>query len=84
MAGLFIRWLDEFVHLEDAGYLTVALVGLRLLLRVIDDQLVPPEWLMISAIALLFLWGFSQRTLTTSTIEKPETVEEPEKSQVPK
>ncbi len=84
MAGLFIRWLDEFVHLEDAGYLTVALVGLRLLLRVIDNQLVPPEWLMISAIALLFLWGFSQRTLTTSTIEKPETVEEPEKSEVPK
>ncbi|WP_250124805.1 DUF475 domain-containing protein [Chroococcidiopsis sp. CCMEE 29] len=84
MAGLFIRWLDEFVHLEDAGYLTVALVGLRLLLRVIDDQLVPPEWLMISAIALLFLWGFSQRTLTTSTIEKPETVEEPEKSEVSK
>lgn len=84
MAGLFIRWLDEFVHLEDAGYLTVALVGLRLLLRVIDDQLVPPEWLMIGAIALLFLWGFSQRTLTTSTIEKPETVEEPEKSEVSK
>jgi len=32
MAGLFIRWLDEFAHLEDAGYITVALVGLRLLL----------------------------------------------------
>lgn len=24
MAGLFIRWLDEFTHLEDAGYITVA------------------------------------------------------------
>jgi len=23
MAGLFIRWLDEYVHLEDAGYITV-------------------------------------------------------------
>ncbi len=30
MAGLFIRWLDEYVYLEDAGYITVALVGLRL------------------------------------------------------
>jgi len=28
MAGLFIRWLDEFAHLEDAGYITVALVGI--------------------------------------------------------
>ncbi|HEY9615490.1 MAG TPA: DUF475 domain-containing protein [Microcoleaceae cyanobacterium] len=62
MAGLFIRWLDEFTHLEDAGYITVALVGFRLLLRVINDQLVPPEWLMVSAIGLIFLWGFSKRS----------------------
>lgn len=61
MAGLFIRWLDEFVHLEDAGYVTVGLVGLRLLLKVFNDDLVPPEWLMIAAIAALFVWGFSKR-----------------------
>ncbi|MBW4580545.1 MAG: DUF475 domain-containing protein [Tildeniella nuda ZEHNDER 1965/U140] len=61
MAGLFIRWLKEFQHLQDAGYVTVALVGLRLLLRVINPALVPPEWTMISAIALIFLWGFSKR-----------------------
>lgn len=61
MAGLFIRWLDEFVYLEDAGYVTVAFVGLRLLVRVFNDQLVPPDWLMISAIGVLFLWGFSKR-----------------------
>jgi len=30
MAGLFIRWLDEFAHLECRLYITVALVGLRL------------------------------------------------------
>lgn len=64
MAGLFIRWLDEYVHLEDAGYITVALVGLRLLLRVINEVIVPPEWAMIFAIALIFIWGFSQRTVT--------------------
>lgn len=62
MAGLFIRWLDEFVHLGDAGYITVGLVGVRLLLRAINPDLVPPEWLMISTIALIFLWGFSKRT----------------------
>ncbi|MBW4470712.1 MAG: TerC family protein [Stenomitos rutilans HA7619-LM2] len=64
MAGLFIRWLKEFEYLEDAGYLTVALVGLRLLVRVFNDALVPPEWVMISAIALIFLWGFSKRNDT--------------------
>jgi YkoY family integral membrane protein len=61
MAGLFIRWLDEFTHLEDAGYITVALVGMRLLIRVVNESYVPPEWLMITAIALIFLWGFSER-----------------------
>lgn len=61
MAGLFIRWLDEFTHLEDAGYITVSFVGFRLLLRVINDALVPPEWLMVSAIAIIFVWGFSKR-----------------------
>ncbi|OWY65597.1 hypothetical protein B7486_41025 [cyanobacterium TDX16] len=83
MAGLFIRWLDEFTHLEDAGYITVALVGLRLLLRVANDALVPPEWLMITAIALLFLWGFSKRNVEDS----PEAIvptENKEKAEVPK
>jgi YkoY family integral membrane protein len=61
MAGLFIRWLDEFVHLEDAGYVTVGLVGLRLLVKVINDNLVPPQWMVVSSIALIFFWGFSKR-----------------------
>lgn len=61
MAGLFIRWINEYVHLETAGYLTVGLVGLRLLLKVINDSLVPPEWLLITLTLMLFIWGFSQR-----------------------
>jgi YkoY family integral membrane protein len=62
MAGLFIKWLKEYVHLEDAGYITVGFVGLRLLVRAIRPELVPPEWIMIAAIAVVFSWGFSQRT----------------------
>jgi YkoY family integral membrane protein len=83
MAGLFIRWLDEYEHLADAGYITVAFVGLRLLLKVINDSLVPPEWLMISAIALILAWGFSKRKLVEQVEEKP-TLEQPEKSEVSK
>ncbi|GAX38056.1 TerC family protein [Nodularia sp. NIES-3585] len=79
MTGLFIRWLDEFKNLEDAGYITVAFVGFRLLLRVINDNLVPPEWAVISAIALVLVWGFSVRNVIE---EVPEL--EPEKSQVSK
>ncbi len=72
MAGLFIRWLDEFEHLEDAGYITVALVGLRLLLRVFDSALIPPEWVMISVIAIIFAWGFSKRSLESVSTTEPE------------
>jgi YkoY family integral membrane protein len=81
MAGLFIRWLKEFRHLEDAGYVTVALVGLRLLVRVVNDAIVPPEWVMVSAIALIFLWGFSQRNelVDITVLESATEAKEPEK-----
>jgi YkoY family integral membrane protein len=79
MAGLFIRWLDEYLYLEDAGYITVALVGLRLLIRVINEAFVPPQWLMISAIGIIFAWGFSKRkpyeTITSLSLEKQEVTE---------
>lgn len=64
MAGLFIKWLAEYEHLEDAGYLTVAIVGIKLLLRVFNDALVPPEWITIVLVAVLFSWGFSKRKET--------------------
>lgn len=73
MAGLFIRWLDEYVYLEDAGYITVALVGLRLLLKVVNDSLVPPQWVMITAIALILAWGFSKRTHSEEIEEQKKT-----------
>lgn len=69
MAGLFIRWLKIYDHLEDAGYITVGFVGLRLLLRAIKPELVPPEWLMVVAIGLVFLWGFSKRIESEFPVE---------------
>jgi YkoY family integral membrane protein len=61
LAGLFIRWLEEYKYLETAGYTTVGLVGLRLAARALQPSLVPPEWMMIGAITLIFAWGFSQK-----------------------
>ncbi|MBD0334343.1 MAG: DUF475 domain-containing protein [Cyanobacteria bacterium Co-bin13] len=73
MAGLFIRWLEEYEHLEDAGFVTVAFVGIRLLLRVVNPDWVPPEWVMISFIIVLFIWGFSKRIEPPSASDTPET-----------
>lgn len=75
LAELFIRWLEIFTHLEDAGFLTVGLVGLRLLIRVINPSLVPPEWLMLLLIGLLFVWGFSQRRPVAVKVPENATTE---------
>lgn len=61
LAGLFIRWLQEYTYLEDAGFITVGFVGLRLLLKVwLPDYLIP-EWVTIVVVAVFFIWGFSKK-----------------------
>jgi len=60
-SALFIRWLSVFRHLETAGYLAVGLVGVRLLVRLAAPNLVPPEWVLLALVGMLFLWGFSSR-----------------------
>ncbi len=61
LAGLFIRWLQEYTYLEDAGFITVGFVGLRLLLKVWLPDAMIPEWITIAVVALFFSWGFSKR-----------------------
>ena len=61
LAGLFIRWLQEYTYLEDAGFITVGFVGLRLLLKVVMPDLLIPEWVTIAVVAIFFTWGFSKR-----------------------
>ena len=61
MAGLFIRWLDEYTYLEDAGYITVGLVGIKLLMRAGFPELEIPEILVVAIVGIIFAWGFSQR-----------------------
>lgn len=61
LAELFIRWLAEYTYLEDAGFITVGFVGLRLLFRVILPELIIPEWVTIVVIFTLFTWGFSTK-----------------------
>lgn len=68
-SGLFIRWLAIYARLEAAGYLAVGLVGVRLVLRLAAPQLVPPEWLLLGLVALLFAWGFSRRHPAAQAVE---------------
>jgi YkoY family integral membrane protein len=67
LAGLFIRWLKEYTYLEDAGFITVGFVGLRLLFKAVLPDLVLPEWMTIAFVAICFIWGFSKREAIEST-----------------
>ncbi|MEO0853551.1 MAG: DUF475 domain-containing protein [Cyanobacteria bacterium J06648_11] len=61
MASFFVRWLDEFVRLEDAAYVMFALVGSRMALELLIGETIVPEWFVMSLVGLLFVWGFSKR-----------------------
>ena len=66
LAGLFIRWLEEYTYLEDAGFITVGFVGVRLLLKVwLPDYLIP-EWVTVAVVAIFFTWGFSKKEIVKS------------------
>ena len=60
-SNLFISMLNNFPRLESAGYLAVGLVGLQLLTRVIFPTIELPQWLLLSLVSILFLWGFTNR-----------------------
>lgn len=67
LAELFIRWLEEYTYLEDAGFITVGFVGLRLLLKAIFPDIAIPEWVTIAVVAIFFTWGFSKRESAESS-----------------
>ncbi len=66
LASFFIQWLDEFPRLEDAAYLMIGLVGTRMLYELAVPEFPVPEWFSLGLIAVLFVWGFSQRHIEAS------------------
>ncbi|WP_269622896.1 TerC family protein [Prochlorococcus marinus] len=59
--GFFIRWLEIFINLENAGYIAVGLVSIKLLIKLIFPELFIPEYTFFIILLLVFIWGFSKR-----------------------
>lgn len=66
MAGWMLAWMERFPNLQNAGYLTVLTVGLRLAGEVIAPALVPAEPILLAVVLLLFSWGFSGARVSES------------------
>ena len=63
-SGLFIKWLEIYVNLEKAGYIAVALIGIKLIIQVIIYKIVIPEYLFFLIMLFIFSWGFSNKVKT--------------------
>lgn len=61
LAARVLVWMETWVNLQNAAYLTVLAVGLRLIARVAAPQLAPSEPLLLATMGVFFLWGFSGR-----------------------
>ncbi len=60
MAVWMLAWMERFPNLQNAGYLTVLMVGLRLVGQVLTPALVPSESMLLALVLVLFCWGFVQ------------------------
>jgi YkoY family integral membrane protein len=60
LAGWVLHWMERFVHLANAAYLTVLAVGLKMLAASLAPVLVPAPGVLLLGMAILFGWGFSQ------------------------
>ena len=67
-SGLFIKWLEIYVNLEKAGYIAVALIGVKLIIQLIFYNIVVPEYLFFMLMLCLFIWGFSKKESTIDII----------------
>lgn len=60
VAGWFLRWMEDFPNLANAGYLTVLAVGLRLVAEQVSPSLTPPDSIMFALMMAFLGWGFLQ------------------------
>jgi YkoY family integral membrane protein len=60
LAGWVLGWMERYVHLANAAYLTVLAVGLKMLAASLAPVLVPAPGVLLVGMVILFGWGFSQ------------------------
>ena len=62
LATWVLQWMQRFERLQNAAYLTVLAVGLRLVAKVAVPALAPSEPVLLVMVACFLAWGFSKST----------------------
>ncbi|KEF42586.1 MAG: hypothetical protein ER33_04805 [Cyanobium sp. CACIAM 14] len=76
LAGWVLIWMERFVNLQNAAYLTVLAVGLRLVARQAAPQLAPSEPVLLLMMVAFFVWGFSRRDEPGLGVRAPEAIDD--------
>ena len=60
-SGVFLRLLDYFLNLEMAGYIAILIIGIKLILNTIFNEVFLSDYYFYVFILIAFIWGFSKR-----------------------
>ena len=60
---IFLRLLEYFVRLENAGYIAILIIGIKLILDSLIKEVILPDYYFYIAIFISFIWGFSKRKI---------------------
>ena len=68
LATWVLHWMQRFERLQNAAYLTVLAVGLRLVAKVAAPALAPSEAVLLVMVGCFLAWGFSKSTAPTAEL----------------
>ena len=65
---IFLRLLEYFIRLERAGYVAIFIIGIKLILNTLIQEVILPDYYFYIFIFISFIWGFSKKN-TNLTIK---------------
>ena len=60
-SGIFLNLIELFVRLEMAGYIAILIIGIKLILNSLIQEILLPDYYFYIFIFLSFIWGLSKR-----------------------
>jgi len=58
---IFLRLLEYFIRLEMAGYIAILIIGVKLILNTLVQEIILPDYYFYLLIFISFIWGFSKK-----------------------
>ena len=60
-SGIFLGLLEKYSRLENAGYIAILIVGIKVILNTLVAETTLPDYYFYILIIIAFIWGLSKR-----------------------